>query len=167
MLEPQIVDKPELRVIGYEASFISAMSPDATNFQVIGPLWGRFTQNCQLVAGRVGDAMFGVIYSRPPAERSHAHELQYIAGIAVTPAAIVPEGMVARTIPASTFAVFTHRGPISKIGETMDAIYRQWLPQSTYKHARVADIERYDRRFRMNEPDSEMEYWISIAPRGG
>jgi AraC family transcriptional regulator len=165
MFKPQIVEKPELRVIGYESPFVSAMSPDATNFQVVGPLWGRFTQNCKSVVGQVGDAMFGVIYGRPPTERSHPHELQYIAGVAVTLAAVVPVGMVARTIPAGTFAVFTHHGPISKIGETMDAIYRDWLPQSAYRHAQVADVELYDRRFRMNEPDSEMEYWISVAPK--
>jgi predicted transcriptional regulator YdeE len=165
MLVPQIVDKTELRVIGLEAAFIPGMSPDATNFAVIGPLWERFMHSANRVTNRVGDAMFGIIYGRPKLERAHPDELQYIAGVAVTTTAATPDGMVARTVPTGMFAVFTHRGPIKDIGATMNEIYRVWLPQSAYRHAQIADVEAYDRRFRMNEEDSEMEYWISVTPR--
>lgn len=165
MLEPRIVEKPELRVIGFEATFISVMSPDATNFSVIGPLWDRLVKSVGGIPNRIGDEMFGVIYGRPAAERSHLHELQYLAGVAVDSIREIPEGMVTRTIPAGTFALFTHRGPIKNIGDTVAAIYRGWLPQSAYQHAQIGDVELYDRRFRMNEDDSEMEYWISVVPR--
>ena len=74
----------------------------------------------------------------------------------------LPDEMVSYTVPAATFASFTHRGEITKIGETIDHIYDAWLPASPYRHAGVADIELYDERFSM-DPSSEMEYWISIT----
>ncbi len=166
MLGPVIVDKPEMRIVGLEATFISALSPDATNFAVIGPLWQRFMSMAGGVANRIGDAMYGIIYGRPENERAHPHEMQYLAGVAVSSTAELPEGMVTRTIPAGTFAVFTHRGPIKTIGDTVAEIYRVWLPQSQYQHAGIADVELYDRRFRMSDEDSEMEYWISVKRLG-
>jgi AraC family transcriptional regulator len=162
MLQSQIVDKPTLTVVGIEAPFISVLSPDATNAQVIGPLWDKFLHRSKQIPNRVGHAMFGVIYGRPESERSHPDELQYLASVSVSAVSKIPDEMVSRTVPPSTFAVFTHRGPIWKIGETVGEIYRVWLPQSGYAHAGIADVELYDERFRMNSDDSEMEIWISV-----
>jgi AraC family transcriptional regulator len=162
MLAPQIIEKPPLRVIGIEAPFVSVLSPDATNFQVIGPLWDKFLHRTKQIPNRVGHAMFGIIYGRPESERTHPHELQYLASVPVSATSTVPDGMVSHNVPAGTFAVFTHRGPIAKIGETVRDIYHAWLPQSGYVHAGIADVELYDERFRMNSEDSEMEIWLSI-----
>src|SRR5262245_39914955 len=162
MTEPQIVEKPALTVVGLEAPFISALSADATNFKVIGPLWDRFVKPAGEVPNRIGHDMVGVIYGLPAAKRSHPHEMQYVAGVPVTSAERVPEGMVAHTVAAGTFAVFTHRGPISAIGKTVEQAYRVWLPQSGYQHAGVADVELYDERFCGGGDDAEMEYWISV-----
>ena len=43
--------------------------------------------------------MYGVIYGEPDEQRSHRHELQYIACVAVNATGEVPNGMVAYTIP--------------------------------------------------------------------
>jgi AraC family transcriptional regulator len=165
MLQPQIVEKPALTVVGLEAAFISALSPDATNFKVIGPLWDKFVHRAGEVAGRSGHDMLGVIYGRPAKERSHPHELQYIAAVPVSETGSVPDGMVSRTIPTGTFAVFTHRGPIQTIGDTCSEIHRVWLPQSNWQDAQIAEIELYDHRFCGGGDDSEMEIWVSVVPK--
>lgn len=165
MHEPQIVEKPALTVVGLEASFISALSPDATNSHVIGPLWDKFVHRAAEVPNRIGHDMLGVVYGRPPAERSHPHEMQYIAAVPVSSTAKIPQGMVAHTVTAGTFAVFTHRGPINSIAKTVDEIYRVWLPQSAWQHAQIADVELYDERFCGGGDDSEMEIWISVVPK--
>ena len=165
MQQRQILEKPEITLVGVESSFLHALSPETNNFQVIPPLWEQLDQRAREVEGRIGKAMYGIIYSRPEAERSHPHELQYIAAVQVHAQSAVPEGMVARTIPRGTFAVFFHRGPIQKIGETCYEIYRVWLPQSAWKHAEIADVELYDERFDCGGGESEMEYWISVVPR--
>jgi predicted transcriptional regulator YdeE len=162
MHEPQIVEKPALTVVGLETPFIHALSPDTNNFKVIGPLWDRFVHRAGEVPHRIGDAMYGIIYGRPATERSHPDELQYIAGVPVSSAAEVPVGMVSHTVPAGTFAVFLHHGPITKIADTCREIYRIWLPRSAWVHAEIADVELYDQRFDCENEASEMEYWISV-----
>jgi AraC family transcriptional regulator len=165
VLQPQIADKPVLIVVGLEASFLHALSPETTNFKVIPPLWDALCHRAPEVPDRVGQAMYGIIYGRPEAERSHPHELQYIAAVAVNSTANIPPGMTSRTIPAGKFAVFTHRGPINRIGDTCYEIYRVWLPQSAWQHAGIADVEVYDERFSPDGEDSVMEYWISVIPK--
>jgi AraC family transcriptional regulator len=166
MQQPRIVQKPPLTIVGLEASFIHALSPDTNNFKVIPPLWDRLIHRSGEVPGRIGTSTaYGVIYSLPEADRSHPHELQYIAGVQAQLPADPPPGMVLRTIPAGTFAVFLHRGSIQKIGETCREIYREWLPQSAWQHSDIADVEVYDERFDCEGEASEMEYWISVGPR--
>lgn len=166
MQQPQIVEKPILTVVGLETPFIHALSPDANNHRVIGPLWDRFCHRAKEVAHRTGDEMYGIIYSRPESERSHPHELQYIAAVAVNSIDKIPAGMTSRTIPAGTFAVFLHRGPITRIADTCRWIYRVWLPQSQWEHSQIADVEVYGERFNCESETSEMEYWISVRAKG-
>ena len=165
MTQPAIVEKAALTVVGLETPFIHALSPETTNYK-IGPLWDDLVHRAKEVKGRVGHAMYGIIYSRPESERSHPHELQYIAAVAVSSIADIPAGMTSRTIPAGTFAVFLHRGPITKIADTCREIYRVWLPKSTWEHADIADVELYDERFDCESETSEMEYWISVRAKG-
>ena len=89
----------------------------------------------------------------------------YLAGVSVSEVGKLPDGMTSRTVPAGTFAIFIHRGPIQGIRETVREIYRDWLPQSGYEHAGIADVELYDHRFCLDSPDSQMEYWISVKPK--
>ena len=165
MLVPQILEKPAITIVGLETPFIHALSPETNNFKVIPPLWDAFSKRMKEVQGRIGRASYGIIYSRPEKERSHPHELQYIAGAQVRPSAAVPNGMISHTIPAGTFAVFLHRGPIQNIDETCYEIYRVWLPQAKWKHTDIADVEVYDERFECEGENSEFEYWISVIPR--
>ena len=166
MIEARIVESPAMTFVGLEVSFNHGLSKDSTAAQVIGPLWGQFGCRAEEVANRVGREMHGVIYGRPETERKHPDELQYIAAVQVSAADKLPPNMVARTIPAATYAVFLHRGPIQGITNTVREIYREWIPQSGYQHAEIADIELYDSRFDCESPTSEMEYWISVVPKG-
>ena len=142
-----------------------SLSPECNTQQVLGQLWSEFPGRAGSVPHRSGETMYGIIYGLPEVQRSHPHELQYIAAVQVSQAAGVPEGMVAWTVPAGKFAVFLHRGPIQRIAETCRYIYREWLPASTYEHSEVADVELYDDRFCADSESSEMEYWISIRPK--
>ena len=163
MSTPEIVEKPAFRVVGLEAPFIGVLSPDATASEVIGPLWGRFLERIEEIEHRTGEESYGVMYWRPPDERSHPDEGQYIAGAAVDAAAQVPEGMVSYDVPKATFGVFTHAGPIGKIGDTIRHVMEVWLPTSGFQLSGI-DVELYDHRFSQDDDASEMEYWISVVP---
>jgi AraC family transcriptional regulator len=165
MLEPQIVEKPPLTIVGLETPFRHGLSPDTNAPQVLGALWDAFCHRTNEVPHRVGQASYGLIYGRPEKERSHPDELQYIAGVAVDRVGELPVGMTSRTVPGGTFAVFLHHGPIHKISATCNEIYRVWLPASAWRHAEIADVELYDERFDCESEASELEYWISVVPR--
>ena len=164
MNEPRVFEQSATLFVGLELSFIHIRSPDTNGHELIGPMWERFLPRSSEIKDRKGDPLYGVIYGRNEEERSHKHELQYIAAAMVNSANELPDEMVNYTVPAATFASFTHRGEITKISETIDHIYDAWLPDSGYKHAGIADIELYDGRFSM-DASSEMEYWISIVSK--
>ena len=166
MLTPDIVTKTACIIAGCEGAFIHALSPDANNLSVIGGLWDRLGPRYEEIPNRFGKTSVGLIYGKCETERSHADELQYIAGVFVSSDEGFPEGLSSHQIPEQLFAVFLHCGPIQGIGETVAEIYRDWLPQSGYQHAGIADIEIYDERFCADGEDSVLEYWISIQPHG-
>ena len=75
--------------------------------------------------------------------------------------------MVSHEVPASTFAVITHRGPIADLPETIRCAMEEWLPRSGYRW-NLIEVERYDHRFSVESPEkSEMEIWIGVVPEGG
>jgi AraC family transcriptional regulator len=166
LIEAKIVEQPSMTFVGLEASFNHGLSKDSTAAQVIGPLWEQFGCRAEEVTSRIGREMYGVIYGRPVSERKHPDELQYIAAVQVSNTDKIPPDMIARTIPAATYAKFLHCGPITGIAGTVREIYREWLPQSGFRHAETADIELYDSRFHCESPTAEMEYWISVEPKG-
>lgn len=163
MQPPQIVEKQELLIAGCEAPFIHALSPDANNHDVIPHVWDRFMDRLAELPHQNGAPMYGLVSQRE--ERSHPHELWYMAGCAVTADIKVPEGMTIQRVPSGTYAVFTHRGPMSGISETVGYAYREWLPQSDYELVDAPDVELYDERFHCDRDNSVMEYWLPVTRR--
>ena len=167
MNEPKIIEKDAFTLVGVEAPFIGALSPDANNFDVIPALWRRFVNRIGEVENRSDDADFGLVLTPPVGERSHPDELLYVAGAVVSEVSSVPEGMASREVPAATYAVFTHRGPIANLPETIRRAMEDWLPNSGYRWNRI-EVERYDHRFSVDSPqESEMETWLGIVPADG
>lgn len=164
MIEPKIVRKDAFTVVGMEAPFISALSPDANNFDLLPVLWHKFINRVGEITDRSDEATYGLVITRPERERSHPDELLYVAGVTVCKVSSLPEDMVSHDVPASTFAVFTHRGPIANLTDTVREAVEGWLPQSGYRWNRI-EVERYDHRFSIESPqESEMETWMGIVP---
>ncbi|WP_282198119.1 AraC family transcriptional regulator [Collibacillus ludicampi] len=54
------------------------------------------------------------------------------------------EGFFLRTIPASTWAIFTSVGPIpSAIQNVFGRIFQEWFPSTGYEHAEAPELEVY------------------------
>ncbi|HZG78020.1 MAG TPA: GyrI-like domain-containing protein [Paenibacillus sp.] len=87
----------------------------------------------------------------------------YMAAVRVDSFEEVPEGLEAKLVPAQTYAVFTHRGPIAGLQDTYERIHETWLAANGLRLAEGIDFERYDERFRgpMND-DSELDLYIPI-----
>ena len=160
-MQPVIRFFDEKKVVGMGTKFISILSPDHDNEKVIPALWGQYLPKSQAIQARVGWADLGVCFDPGP-EKSHPDECFYLAGAEVTSTADIPDGMMAMTIPAGKYAVFTHKGALDKLGFTMKYIYGSWLPKSGEKLRDAPDLEIYDQRFKPDSEDSELDICIPI-----
>ena len=95
-------------------------------------------------------------------EKNHPDECSYMAATVVTDFDQIPENMTSRVLPAGNYAIFTHKGSVDKLGHTMNYIYGSWLPKSGHKLREAPDLEIYDKRFRPDSEDSELDIYIPI-----
>jgi AraC family transcriptional regulator len=161
-MQPKFVEWPEKKIVGLGTKFISALSPDKNNTNKIPPLWHAFVQRQDTIPNRVGPS-FGLIEMLKAQEKSHKDELFYVAGVAVSDFAGAPADMLQRTLPAGRYALFTHMGKLDRLGETMRAIYVEWLPKAGVQLRDAPHLEVYDRRFNIMSDKSELDILLPVA----
>lgn len=91
-------------------------------------------------------------------------KLRYDACLTVDKA-VKPEGEIGvTTLAGGRYAVFMHRGPYEELGNTYQAIYRDWLPSSGVKLRESPGFELYvDDPDRTKPEDLRTEIWVPIA----
>src|SRR5262245_54139735 len=114
---PRIVERPAFHVVGMAGRYTPETAAD------IPKLWERFVPKIGAVPDRKGAESFGMVAEKQKDERGEP-SFRYTACVEVDTLAHVPKGMVGFTVPANTYAVFTHTGPIAGIGKTIDAIWK-------------------------------------------
>jgi AraC family transcriptional regulator len=165
-MKPVILELPALILAGPAARFISAASPDANNLKIIPPLWHSLFARKGELGTPLDKYSYGACRCLSEAGRSREDELLYLAGVSIGPDTAVPPGMERWNVPAGTYAMFTHQGPVSRLSETINYAYGTWLPRSEFAPAEPwIELERYDARFRDGGPDSEMEYLVPVKRR--
>lgn len=80
------------------------------------------------------------------------------------PVTDVPEGLVVRTIPAATWAVFPITGPAPEALQGVNVkIFSEWLPAlSSYEIASSICIEMYDLPSKYPNGTSDKNYYTEI-----
>lgn len=66
------------------------------------------------------------------------------------------------TIPSARYAVFEHKGPVSEVLKTLKQIFDIWLPQAKLSPAKNFYFEKYDQRYKVENPDSVIEIWVPV-----
>lgn len=94
-----------------------------------------------------------------------AYEFRYLAGVEVTDVDFVPEGMTVWEIPKQEYAVFPHCGDVEKMGETYQAIYASWLPESGHEAVFAHDFELYNEEFKPGEADSKCYIYVPVKKK--
>ncbi|NEW05187.1 MerR family transcriptional regulator [Paenibacillus sp. SYP-B3998] len=149
LMKAQVVTLPAFHVVG--------MSWRSGDEGTIPDLWGRFNPREGEIQGKLNaQVCYGLCV---PIEDGG---VEYTAGFEST-GTFIPDGMVFKTVPAQTYAWFTHRGSLSGLSKTMEDIYTTWLPQNGYKAVKGIDFELYTERF--TDPDdehSEVDLYIPI-----
>lgn len=153
-MEPKIVELAPMLVVGLE--YVGK-----NEHGEIPALWEALPGRCAEITHVVNAYTLGVC-----SELRADGAFSYVAGFEVDSAEDIPQGMVAKQLPAARYAVFTHHGPLfggeHDLGATYADIYRDWLPKSGYQHAASPEFERYDERFAFGQAQSEMEIYIPI-----
>ena len=163
-MEPAILPLPALNLLGLAVRFIGPMSPDADNLDVIPKLYARF---CPLIGSlpRPQDKyIYGVARCPTDARRRHPDELEYLASINVAAGTEARPPLELWRIPAGTYACFTHRGPVAKLGETINYAFGSWLPRSRYVHAGGPNLDRQDERFGDGGAGCEFDFLVPVKP---
>jgi len=87
-----------------------------------------------------------VRYDMSDENRSFQMHTEYVA-VEVEGFAHIPEKMVGFTIPARTYAKFTHVGPMTRVQDTYTQLF-QWLQaQGLSMDESTLRMERYDERY--------------------
>jgi len=121
--------------------------------------WERFAPHIGKIPRQVGRAAYGACWN-------FAGGIDYLTGVEVSSSSGLPGDFSVITIPAQKYAVFPHRGHVSELRETLDAIDK-WLPGSGLEAAcgsaeTPSFFERYSEEFDPRTGMGGMEVWIPI-----
>lgn len=152
-LEPKIMNKDEFKIIGMKYY-------GANQNNEIPNLWGDFSTRITEIQNRVNSGVTMGLCEYVP-NLTDESKFSYIACVEVDALVEIPDGMVGKIVSTNQYAVFTHKGPAKKLGETYEYIYGNWLLKSDYEPIEAHDFELYDQRFTDDE-NSEMEIFIPI-----
>jgi AraC family transcriptional regulator len=159
-MTPRIVTRPALHLVGMRGRFTRETTSE------IPALWGRFVPRMGAVPRRrAPDTSYGVCAA--VTDGSGTPYLEYTACVETDAMAPVPEGMTAFTLPAATYAVFTHTGPIGKIGATWDAIHHGGVAAAGLVKAEGYDFEQYDARWDPKTGEGPVDIHVAIRPPSG
>ncbi len=139
-MEPKLITKPAFTVVGL-LLHTQPMTPE------IPQLWDKFVPRITEIAQATEPHVsYGLMESSDQMTR-----LDYMAGVSVEAADVLPEGMTQWKVPANTYAVF--EATVPTIGDAFGYIYNTWLPTSGYRQAPGPYFERYDETYSPANPN--------------
>ena len=71
--------------------------------------------------------------------------------------------LVRLTVPKQTYAVFQHRGHVSAVNRTFDAIWNEWLPSQARHAADGATLERANPGFDPRTGNGGETIWVPVV----
>lgn len=164
-MEPQIVRLPALHLLGLAARFIPPTSPKADNLDVVPKLYARFCPMIPRLPSPQDRYIYGAARCPADAARRHPDEREYLASINVGAGVAAEAPLDLWRIPAATYACFTHRGPVARLGETIHYAFGSWLPRSDFRHGDTPNLDRQDERFGDGGEGCVLDFLIPIVPR--
>lgn len=150
--EPEFRTGSALVLVGVTARY--AQGGDAG----IPVQWQTFVSHLGTIPGEIDGVRYGV-----GANFDDEGAFDYMTAVAVTRVGDLAPGLSVLRLPERTYAVFTHRGHVAAIPNSMREIWTQWLPRSGREIAEAPFFERYDRRFDPVTGEGEIELWLPLT----
>lgn len=151
----KIVQKSVMLVIGIDCRTSNAPEAGAKD---IPKLWEKFYREDIVIQipNKISDEIIALYCDY---EGDYTQPYSLVVGCPVSSIDAIPKGMVAKTIPASSYAVFHVEGefPASLI-ETWGNIWKDSNLERTYS----GDFELYEDKF-ISESSKELEVYIAVS----
>ncbi|MDQ2730206.1 MAG: GyrI-like domain-containing protein [Armatimonadota bacterium] len=164
-MDYKIIEGPSFKVVG---KALRVPTKDGENMRRIPQFWqecmqdGTYEQLTALAATGVvqKDRMLGICADFA----GDMSEFTYLIAAEATDEAI-PAGMVEKTIPAATWAVFEGIGPVSQtIQSIWGYIWSEFFQTSPYKHGAAPDLEVYPKGDPF-QPDYRLEVRVPVVKK--
>lgn len=157
-MDYRIVKKEAFTVIGKS---IQVTCRDGENPLQIPKFWEKSHRDgtiAKLASIGTGENLLGIILDMQPDKGDYT----YMIGTE-TDQTVPDENFTLRTIPASTWAIFTCVGPVPGALQTMfRRIFQEWFPATGYEHSGAPELEVYPPGDTGSE-DYRSEIWIPIV----
>jgi AraC family transcriptional regulator len=153
---PDLVAREAFIVAGPSARF-----DDGTKAE-IPQLWSRLMGALPLAGQAPGWTSYGVVWNVDRAEGG----FDYMAGVEMLDAAVLPAGFAAKRIPAASYAVFrivlTGGAVHPQLKSAMATIWGELVPASGLVVADGPDFERYDSEFVPTRPGAVIDFYLPV-----
>ena len=144
-------DAPELLIAGMNESYTFESRTQ------IPQQWMKFAPSIGQIPGQVGGSSYGVCWNYKP-----ECGFDYLTGVEVSALASIPKEWKQLRMDAQRYAIFTHSGHVSAIPQTIDNIWKKWLPNTGLQVAESPCFERYTEQFNPQTGRGGTEIWIPI-----
>ena len=151
-IEPRIEKLGALTVVGL------SRRQNLANAQAIPGQWQQFMTRYEEIDNKAETIPVSVT-----TDMDGEGNFSYLTGVVVSSASTPPKGLVAQSIPAQTYAVFTHSGHTSEIPKTYAAIWDQWIPQSGKLVSDGPWLEKHLPTFNPRTGLGGIEIWIPLT----
>jgi len=155
IMQPDIINKESFKIIG-----IRCFSNNKNG--EIPRAWDEFNKRYNEIQNRISNYVLGVCEYVENFDHESSDKFEYICCCEVSNADQVPEGMVAKEIPAQKYARFKHMGSTENLGNTYNKIYGEYIPENNLILEPAADFELYGEEFKFDSEDSIMYIYIPV-----
>jgi AraC family transcriptional regulator len=152
--------EPELIGMG-KISFVGLTATISTDYSEIGRMWAILSEEKESISRRLLPERFWQLgyWSDDTPEG----DFICMAALEARDLEDVPMRFIGKTVPASRYLKFIHRGISSRVGETYRFIYEKYLPGTSHRLTLPYNLEFYGPGCRgPMDPESESEIYIPV-----
>ncbi|MFD3156286.1 GyrI-like domain-containing protein [Haloimpatiens sp. FM7330] len=150
-VQPKILKKETFKIVGLK--YYGKNENNETQ-----DLWKNFLNRCCEIKNKIDDSNYYGICKLS----CESNKISYIASVKVSTSTDIPEEMVCKILPSTKYAIFTHKGSLKSLGHTYEYIYGTWLPNSSYEHSNLPDIEVFSKICSEDDIDNVIYIHIPI-----
>ncbi len=162
-MDYRLVDKPDINVVG---KTVNVTFKNGEYLLQIPQFWDECEQDGSLdrlmnlasTGQSLGKVTLGVLMDFS----EDMKRFTYMRA-AVQADGAVPEGMIVKTIPAATWAVFEAIGPMPDAIQTLwSRIKSEFFTTAQFEHAKAPGLELYPINGSPDDPDYRSEVWVPV-----